>query len=65
MRVIQNINDPCIRFVDLKPGDVFNACGDAAIKTVDGKAVVLKDGNYVSRLPNDLIVPMKAEVIIG
>lgn len=34
-------------FRDLKPGDTFLICGDLAIKTTDGKAVVLSDGNYV------------------
>lgn len=65
MRITDKRSTASVRFCELKPGETFLACGDLAIKTVDAKAVCLADGNYVSRLPNDLIEPLKAEVIIG
>lgn len=65
MKVTDNRELTHVRFSELKPGSVFNACGDPCIKTVDNTAVCLTDGNYVSRFPNDLVEPLKAEVIIG
>ena len=57
-------NDKSIRYGDLKPGDVFDACGEPAIKTVDGRAVVLRDGNYVFRDPLDTVKKLDAAVHI-
>lgn len=51
-----------VRYRDLKPGETFDACGYIAIKTSDGRAVVLCDGNYVQRDDNDVVHRVKAAV---
>ena len=63
MKVVYENQYPAqVRFKDLKPGETFDACGDIAIKTRSDHAVVLCDGNYVYRDPNDLVTPLNAEV---
>ena len=65
MLIVDKREQKLVRFVELRPGDAFNINGEVAVKTVDAKAVCLSDGNYVSRLPNDLIEPIAAKVIVG
>ena len=53
-----------VRFGDLFDGDVFDANGSPAIKTADGRAVVLTDGKFVERKANDLVALLDAELVV-
>lgn len=64
MKIKREYERNMVRFSQLSPGAVFDACGDPAIKCVDGDAVVLCDGNYVHREPDDVVALLDAEVVI-
>lgn len=64
MKIAHEHEKTMVRFSQLEPGAVFDACGDPAIKCADGDAVVLRDGNYVHREPSDVVELLDAEVVI-
>ena len=65
MKIVDERGKRLLRFGDLFAGDVFEICGDPAIKCVDDKAVVLTDGNYVDIEANTHVTIIDAEVVIS
>lgn len=54
-----------IRYGELFPGDVFEACGSPCMKLSDDTAVELDTAKFVTRQVNDFVTPLDAELVIS
>ena len=64
MIVTDNRTRHLVRLADCRAGDVIDICGEPAVVTVDGNAVVLKDGTYADRDYDDMVEKIDAEVVV-
>ena len=54
-----------IRYGELFPGDVFEACGSPCMKLDDENAVERDTAKFVTRHVNDFVTPLDAELVIS
>lgn len=54
-----------IRYGELFPGDVFEACGSPCMKIDDENAIELDTAKFICRQAHDFVCPLDAELVIS